>query len=160
MGLRVSGKNALVQLQRGSGDEFDISGVDTDGRSRANAFEFTITPEMARAMGFNEDWKEPVPLGQREVAGSMTVFYNSAADEVEDYLWTMHEEQHAPSACSDPQEYTMYVMPEGNCAGKTKYTITNVVLEDLPFVFNPSEISAISFTWSGWQVSKATITGE
>jgi hypothetical protein len=158
MGLRVSGKNALVQLQRGSGTEFDISGTDTDGRSRSNQFEFSITPEMARAFGFNEDWKESVPLGQREVSGSMTAFYNSASDEVEDYLWTMHEEQHEPSSCSDPQEYTMYIMPEGDCTGKTKYTVSNVILGELNMSPGPTDIMVIEFNWEGWEVSKATIT--
>ena len=113
---------------------------------------------MARAFGFNEDWKESVPLGQREVAGSMTVFYNAASGEVEDYLWTMHEEQHAPASCSDPQEYTMYMMPEGDCTGKTKFTISNVIVGELSMEGGPTDIIVIDFNWEGWQVNKATIT--
>ena len=156
--MRVSCKNALVQLQRGSGDTFDISGKDSEGRSRANRFTLVITPQIARVLGFNEDWSEPVPLGQRAASGAVTVFYNAAPDEVEAYLWTMHEEQQAPSDCSDPQAYTMYIMPEGDCAGKTKFTISNVVLNELPLVFELGAVAVIRFTWEGWRVSRSTIT--
>jgi len=90
----------------------------------------------------------------------MTVFYNAATDEVEDYLWTMWEEQHAPDDCSDVQEYTMYVMPEGECTGKTKWTLSNVIIKTLSFPIKHNEIMVISFTWDAWQPSKAAISAE
>jgi hypothetical protein len=158
MGLRVSGKKALIQLQRGSGTEFDISGADTDGRGRANDFQFEISGNVVDAVGYNEDWTEDVPTGQSNVTGSMTVFYNAAADEVEEYLWTMWDEEHATADCTDVQEYTMYIMPEGNCAGKTKWTISNVILRTLTFPIQHQEVLVIQFTWGGWQVSRATIS--
>lgn len=160
MGLRVSGKNALIQLKRGSGTAFDVSGVASDGRARANDFQFDISGNVAEAIGYNEDWTESVPTGQSKVGGSMTAFYNAASGEVEEYLWTMWEEQHAPASCTNVQEYTLLVMPEGNCSGKTLWTISNVVVKTLSFPVKHNEILVIQFTWDGWQVDRSTISAE
>lgn len=157
MGLRISGKKALVQLQRAAEAEFDISGVGSDGRSRANDFNFTVSGNIAMAEGYNEDYIEHVPTGQSTAEGSMTAFYNAAAGEVEDYLWTMYEEQHVVGACADVQEYTLYISPEGDCSGKTKWTINNIVIKNLNFPIKHNEILVVTFDWGGWKVTRATI---
>jgi hypothetical protein len=155
--MRVSGKKALVQLQWGTAETLDLSGVGSDGRSRANDFQFTISADTAEAIGYNEDYKETVALGQSAVEGSMTVFYNAAANEVEDVLWTMWEAQHQVADCGEVGEYTLVIMPEGNCPGATEWEISNVVLKTLEFPIKFGEILVINFSWSGWQVTRSTI---
>jgi hypothetical protein len=157
MGKRISGKNALIQLEESEGTAFDISGTDEDGRSRANSYSFTIAGNIAEAMGYNEDGVEPVPTGQTRVTGSMTVFYNSATDEVEDYLWDMYDDQHAPDSCSDVADYDMYVMPEGDCSGKTKWTLDRVIIQDLAFQFPVDDLAVISFNFQAWTAARSTI---
>jgi hypothetical protein len=161
MGKRVSGKNALVQMvddPDNTQTTFDISGTDTDGRSRANSFSFTIAGNVAEAMGYNEDGVEPVPTGQTRVNGSMTVFYNSDTDEVEDYLWSMYDAQHAPDACTDVEDRDMYIFPEGNCSGTTKWTLDRVVINDLDFQFPVDGLAVINFNFQAWKASRATVS--
>jgi len=157
--MRTSGKNALIQLVDSLAATFDISGVGADGRSRANDFSFEIAGSIVEAEGYGEDFVEPVPTGQTRVSGSLKVFYNSAAAEVEDYLWQMWEAQHAPDDCTDVAEYDMNIMPEGNCTGKTIWTVTNVVLETLSMPTPVNDILYIEIKWKGWQISRAAIGG-
>lgn len=157
MGLRVSGKKALIQLTAGTDPAFEISGVDTDGRSRANAFDFTIAGKVAEANGYNQPYTEPVPVGQSAVSGKTTVFYNSAADEVSEYLWTMYEAQHDPESCEDVAEYTMDIMPEGNCDGKEQWSLSQVILEDLSIKMPQDDLMTIDFSWRAWVPTRSTI---
>lgn len=158
MGLRRSGKKALIQLTVSGGTAFDISGVDTDGRSRANAFEFTIAGTIAEANGYNQPYTEPVPVGQSAVSGSMTIFYNAAASEVNEYLWEMYEAQHDPESCTDVAAYTLTILPEGKCTGKEQWTITGCVIEELAIKMPHDDIMTIEFSWRGWVPTRSTYT--
>jgi hypothetical protein len=162
MSLRISGKNALVQLvnDEGTGSEFDISGSDTDGRGRANAFNFNIAGNVVEAMGYNEDGVEPVPTGQTRVTGSMTVFYSSDSGEVEEYLEEMYTAQHAPADCTDVGDYDMYIYPEGDCTGKTLWTMDHVIISDLDFQMPVDGLMIITFNWQAWDYTKETIADE
>jgi hypothetical protein len=131
MGLRVSGKRALIRITPDGGTAFDASGVSADGRGRANAFSFEIGAQVVDADGYNQDYTEPVPVGQNSVSGSLTVFFNSDTGEANTFLNAMREAQHTPASCDDPTEYTMDIMPEGECLFKEKWTLEDVVLENL-----------------------------
>lgn len=159
MALRISGKNALVELEEvGSETSFEISGTDTDGRSRANAFSFNIAGNVVEAMGYNEDGVEPVPTGQTRISGSMTVFYSSDTSEAEEYLEEMYEAQHAPTSCEDVEDYDMFLYPEGDCTGKTKWTFDHVIISDLDFQFPVDGLAVISWNWQAWDYTKETIS--
>jgi len=102
MGLRVSGKRALIRITPDGGTAFDASGVSADGRGRANAFSFEIGAQVVDADGYNQDYTEPVPVGQSGVSGSLTVFFNSDSGEANTFLNAMREAQHTPAACAYP----------------------------------------------------------
>jgi len=131
MGLRVSGKRALIRITPEGGTAFDASGVSADGRGRANAFSFEIGSQIVDADGYNQPYTEAVPVGQSGASGSLAVFFNSEAGEANIFLDAMREAQHDPADCEDPAEYTLDIMPEGECYGKEKWTLENVVLENL-----------------------------
>ena len=158
MGVRKSGKNALITITPNVGDALDISGVGTDGRSRANDFSFEIAGNLVEAEGYNEDFVESVPTGQSRVSGSLKVFYNSAADEVEEFLWTMWQAQHMPSACTDVAAYTLNIKPEGNCSGQTDWEVSQLVLESLSFPMPVNDLLYIEIGWKGWEIERSTIT--
>lgn len=164
MALRKSGKNALIQLVEVlSGVEqtpFDISGVGTDGRSRANAFSFTIEGTVVDADGYNQPYTEPVPVGQSKVSGSLTVYYNVEADDVNDLLWEIYEGQHDPESCTDPVSYTIKIMPEGNCADKELWSITQFVIENLDIQMPYDNLMMIALNWRAWVPTRSTISGD
>ncbi len=161
MALRKSGKNALIQLvevvETVEQTPFDISGVGTDGRSRANAFSFTIEGTVVDADGYNQPYTEPVPVGQSRVSGSMTVYYNVTADETNDLLWTIYEDQHDPTDCADPASYTIKIMPEGECEGKELWSITGFVIENLDIQMPHDNLMVIAFNWRAWVPTRSAI---
>lgn len=158
MGLRVSGKNALITITDPAAAEFDISGVDSDGRSRANDFSMEIAGNVVEAEGYGEDFVEPVPTGQTRVSGSLKVFYNSAADEVEDFLWEMYQAQHAPGTCTPVGAYSMTIMPEGNCTGKAQWDLSQVIIETLSTPMPVADIMYIEVAWKAWEAERSTIS--
>lgn len=158
MGLRVSGKRALIRIIQPSGLAFDASGVGADGRARANAFSFEIGAQVVDADGYNQSYTEAVPVGQSRVAGSLTVFYNNDDDEANAVLAAMREMQHDPEACTDASAYTLEIMPEGECLGKEKWTIRNVVLVNLEFAIPHDGLMTITVPWQGWNAQRTRIT--
>jgi hypothetical protein len=163
MALRKSGKNALIQLvEVVSGVEqtpFDISGVGTDGRSRANAFAFSIAGTVVDADGYNQPYTEPIPVGQSKVSGSLTVYYNVEADEVNELLWEIYEGQHDPESCTDPADYTIKIMPEGDCDDKELWSVTGFVIENLDIQMPFDGLMAIALNWRAWVPTRSTISG-
>lgn len=157
MGLRKSGKKALIQLTEALGAPFDISGVDTDGRSRANSFEFSIAGTIAESNGYNQPYTEPVPVGQSAVSGSLVVFYNSAASDVNEYLWELYEAQHDPEDCEDVAEYTLDIFPEGDCEGKEQWSMSNFVIENLDIKMPHDEIMTVELSWKAWIPTRSTV---
>lgn len=164
MGLRKSGKNALIQLvevvDEVEGTPFDISGIGTDGRSRSNAFAFSIEGSVVDADGYNQGYTEPVPVGQSRVSGSMTVYYNGEASDVNETLWDIYEAQHTPTSCTDPANYTIKIMPEGECVGKELWSITRFVLENLDIQMPHDNLMQIAFNWRAWIPTRSTVSGE
>jgi len=94
MGLRVSGKRALIRITPEGGTAFDASGVSADGRARANAFSFEIGAQIAEANAYNQAYTEAVPIGQNAASGSLTVFYNAQNGEANAFFETMRQAQH------------------------------------------------------------------
>ena len=158
--MRRSGKRALIQLQRGTDTPFDVSGLSTDGHSRANEFSFQIEANTAEALGYNESWTETVPTGQSKWIAALTVFYNCTPGEVNEYLWTMWGEQHDTAACADPQEYTLFIMPEGDCEGRERWTGARVVLKSLDFPLPHSNVMVIKLAFAGWTMTREIIEEE
>lgn len=159
MGLRVSGKNALITITPPSpGTPFDISGVDTDGRSRANDFSFEIAGNVAEAEGYGEDFVEPVPTGQSRVSGSLKVFYNAATGEVEDFLWAMYQAQHMPEACTAVGAYALTIMPEGDCTGKAQWDFSQMIIETLSFPMPVNDLLYIEITWKAWEAERSAVS--
>ena len=161
MGLRKSGKNALIQLveviESVEQTPFDISGVGTDGRSRANAFSFSVEGTVVDADGYNQPYTEPVPVGQSRVSGSMTVYYNGDTADVNDLLWEIYEAQHDPVDCEDAGTYTIKIMPEGDCEGKELWSITGFVIENLDIQMPHDNLMVIAFNWRAWVPTRSTI---
>jgi len=161
MGLRKSGKNALIQLveviESVEQTPFDISGVGTDGRSRANAFSFSVEGTVVDADGYNQPYTEPVPVGQSRVSGSLTVYYNGDTDDVNDLLWEIYEAQHDPASCEDVGNYTIKIMPEGDCEGKELWSITGFVIENLDIQMPHDNLMVIAFNWRAWVPTRSTI---
>ena len=161
MALRKSGKNALIQLVEVlvgvEQTPFDISGVGTDGRSRANAFSFTIEGTVVDADGYDQAYTEPVPVGQSRVSGSLTVYYNNTTDETNDLLWEIYEGQHDPVSCTDPADYTIKIMPEGDCTDKELWSITGFVIENLDIQMPHDNLMVIALNWRAWVPTRSII---
>ena len=111
--MRKSGKNAYIKLTAPDGSTIELSGLATDGRSRSNQYAMEFDFDTKRAAGFEQDWKESVPVGSSLWQAGVFAFYNAADDEVEDFLTAMHEAQHAPADCTDAGEYTLVIIPGG-----------------------------------------------
>lgn len=162
MGLRRSGKNALIQLVEViDGVEqtpFDISGVGSDGRARADEFSFSIQGQVVEANGYNQPYTEPVPVGQSAVSGSLVVYYNGDTDDVNEVLWAIYEAQQNPASCTDVADYTIKIMPEGDCEGKELWSITGFVIETLDFPTPHDGLMRITLSWRGWVPTRSTIS--
>jgi hypothetical protein len=150
MGLRKSGTNALIRLTAPDGSYIDLSGVALDGRSRANNFAFEIGANVLEAVGYNEDWVEHVPAGSSFWKAAVSVFYNAAADEVEEFLNAMHVAQHAVADCADAGVYTLRIMPEGDCEGVTDWRGEHAVLLTRTVHALPHELLMIEAAFGGW----------
>ena len=159
MGRRKSGKNAYILLTAPDGSSIELSGLATDGRSRSNQFAIEFDFSTQRAGGFEQDWLEAVPTGSSLWQAGVFAFYNSADDEIEDFLLEMHEAQHAPADCTDAGEYTLEIAPEGECEGKSRYTLSNAVLLRLDMPALPGNIMRIGALFGGWQSTRETIGG-
>lgn len=154
MGLRVTGKRALIRITPEGGTAFDASGVSADGRARANAFSFEIGAQIADANAYNQAYTEAVPIGQNAASGSLTVFYNAQNGEANVFFETMRQAQHEPGECTDALKYTMEIMPEGECEGKEKWTLGDVVLTSLEFVTPHDNLMVIQAPWRAWSVER------
>jgi hypothetical protein len=157
MGLRVTGKRALIRITPEGGTAFDASGVSADGRARANAFSFEIGAQIAEANAYNQAYTEAVPIGQNAASGSLTVFYNAQNGEANAFFETMRQAQHEPGECTDALKYTMEIMPEGECEGKEKWTLEDVVLTGLEFVTPHDNLMIIQAPWRAWAVERELI---
>lgn len=155
--MRKSGKKALIQLIRGAGTPFDISGVDSDGRARANAFSFAIEGNVVEGMGYNEDYVESIPTGQSTVSADITTFYNAVSNEVNDFLWTMYEETHQVADCADRQEYTLVIMPEGDCSGKERWEFSWAVIGSFNVEIPFDELMTVQAPFTGWAATRSII---
>ena len=166
MGLRVSGKRALIRIMPPVGSDFDASGLSADGEARANAFSFAVEGTVVDGDGYNQAYTKPIPVGQSRVGGSMTLFYNNAAGEANAVLNALYLAQHAPDDCDDPAAYQMEIMPEGNCTGKELWYITAFVVENLDFQMPADNLMVIAFNWRGFTAARCippvsvTIAGE
>lgn len=157
MGLHVSGKRALIRIIPPTGVAFDASGVSADGRARANEFSFSIQAQVVEVDGYNQAYTEPVPVGQSKVSGSMTLFYNQAANEANAVLETLYVAQHAPDDCDDPAAYALDIMPEGECVGKELWHVSAFVVENLELPMAHDGVLVISFNWHGWVVNRCIL---
>ena len=160
MGLRVSGKRALIRITPEGGTAFDASGVSADGRARANAFSFEVGAQVVDADAYNQHYTEAVPIGQIGASGSMTVFFNAAAGEANDVLEVLRQAQHAPESCDDPGAYTLDIMPEGACVGKERWNISRFVVDTLNFSFPHDNLMLIQFSWHGWEPTRLRVVAE
>lgn len=158
MGLRVSGKRALIWMASPT-TVFEASGVGTDGRARANAFEFQIGGAVAEANGYNQPYTEPVPVGQSGASGSLTTFYNNAANEANAFLNAMRLAQHAAAACADVAAYELYIMPEGGCVGHEKWRLVDVALGEYGLPIPHDDLLVYNTTFNAGAVTRALITG-
>lgn len=156
--MRRSGKRGLIQLQRGTDALFDVSGLSADGFGRANEFSFSIEGVTEEAAGYNDAWSETVPIGESKWTASITVFYNAASNEVNDYLWTMWTEQHNPDACTDAQEYTLWIKPEGDCTGKESWEGSRAVIKKLDIQTPAKNIMTIKAEFGGFEMERDTIS--
>lgn len=155
---RMSGKRAMIQLQRGSDPRFDVSGLSADGTGRANKFSFVVEPAgMIEIAGFNDAWKVEIPEGSSAWSADLTVFYNAAADETNEYLMQMYREQHAPAACADPQVYTLYIAPEGRCGDLEEWTGRRCVIRSLRVRVSPGGVMVIDVKLSGWRMVRGRV---
>ncbi len=154
MGLRVSGKRALIRIMPPEADYFDASGVSADGEARANAFAFNIEGTVVDGDGYNQAYTRPIPVGQSRVGGSMTLFYNNSDDEANAVLNALYTAQHAPDDCDDPAAYQLEIMPEGNCSGKELWHITAFVVENLDFQIPADNLMVITFNWRGFTAAR------
>jgi hypothetical protein len=155
---RMSGKRAMIQLQRGTDPRFDVSGVSSDGAGRANKFSFTIEPAgMIEISGFNDAWKQEIPEGSSAWSADLTVFYNADAGEVNEYLIQMYREQHDPAACADPQRYTLYIAPEGRCGDLEEWTGRRCVIRSLNVRVSPGGVMVIDVKLSGWRMVRGRV---
>ena len=158
MGLRVSGKRALIWLASPT-TVFEASGVSTDGRARANVFEFQIGGTVVEANGYNQPYTEPVPVGQNAASGTLTTFYNNAAGEANAFLEAMRLAQHEVADCADVDAYELVIMPEGGCVGKEKWHFVNVVLENRELPIPMDDLLLYTTPFKAGAGTRSIITG-
>lgn len=155
---RLSGRRAMIQLQRGADPRFDISGLSADGRGRANKFSFVVEPSgMIEISSFKDAWKQEIPEGASAWSADLTVFYNAAGGEANEYLMQMYREQHDPAACADPGAYTLYIAPEGRCEDLEEWTGRRCVIRSLKVNLSPKGIVVIDVKLSGWRMIRGRV---